>query len=512
MKKKCPLEGDVAPTRERRVGAIRAYLGTAKQLLKDAKGGRLESRDFAFTNAWTCSAMGHASPLRYVTVTDSVVIVHSPVGCISQLTQFVAPLMQPKWEFEGFGGFKPSQPANWYCSNITEEEVIFGAERKLKETIIMADQKHHPKCIWIFTSCASGIMGDDIGGVVKEVQPGVGAIIVPIHCEAFRSRLSQWGHDATAHAILKYLVRKPEKKRNNMINIGSPVMVWWTNRRYLTSLLARVGIECNYVPDYSTTENFQILSEAAASVHLCRTWSSYLFEGLEQEYGVPYILQDTEPFGIARTELWLRKLAQVVGTEEEMEKVIEEERAAVMPRVEALREQLQGLRVFISGGQMRTYHVPHILVDDFGMELVGINPYEFDDGSIPELENLLRLTGNKDFMVDVSDNQTLQMANYLRKLDVDLFLGERGTVGYIFKHSTPGMRVGCTFGEYHSLRADMDVGMQMGFKGVASYGEYLLRVVRNPSLHNKLSAHTKLPFKDSWYEQDPAVNLVKPIS
>ncbi|MBI4186810.1 MAG: hypothetical protein HY530_04810 [Chloroflexi bacterium] len=509
--KKLPLEEKVAPIRERRTGAIRAYMGTARQLLADIKSGKLKACDRAFTNTWTCSSSIMAGPIRMATVSDGVVIMHSPMGCISNLSQFLAPGLQPHEETkQDQGGYTPNQPATYYCSNLTEEEVIFGAEKKLRETIIVADKRHHPKSIWIFTSCVSGIMGDDIEGVVKETQAEVGATIVPIRCEAFQSRICQWGHDSAGHAILKYLVKKPEKKRNDMINMMASTAVWAEDRIHLAELLGKVGIQCNTVPDYAVTESFRILSEAACSVALCPTWSDYLGKGLEQEYGIPYV-RDILPLGTARTEQWLRKIAVHCGKEEEMEQLIKEERAAVMPRIEALRKQWQGMKVFVSCGITRSLHLPHMLVNDFGMELVGINPFEFDEEAIVDLENLLKLTGGKDFLVHVSDCQTLEMANYIKKLDVDLFLGHRGSVGFIFKHGVPGLRVGVAYGSRHGLRRDMDSGRQMGFSGVLSYARYLDNVIKNPSFSEKLSAHTRLPFKESWYEQDPTVNMVDPL-
>lgn len=509
--KRLPLEQKVAPIREHRAGAIRAYFGTAKQLLEEFKSGLLQPKDRACNNAWLCSSSVMAGPVRLATVSDGVIIMHSPMGCVSNLTQFLAPGMQPKTEIkQDLGGFKPNQPASWYCSNLTEEEVIFGGESKLRETLITVDRRHHPKSIWIFTSCVSGIMGDDIEGIVEETQPEVEAIIVPVRCEAFQSRLCQWGHDAAGHAIMKYLVRKPREKKKDMVNLIASTMILVPDRLYLASLLGKVGIQTNTIPDYAVTESFQVLAEAAASVGICTTWSDYLGIALEQEYGIPFI-RDIVPFGIAQTEQWLRRIAQICDKVEEMEVVIEEERARVMPKVKEYRERLQGLRFFMNCGATRTYHVPHMLIDDFGMEMVGITPFEFDETYIVPLENLLKLTGDKDFIVHVADSQTLETVNYLKKLNLDLFLGHRGPQGFVFKQGIPGLHVGAPFPECHGLRQDKNYGMQMGFDGVISYGRYLSKVVSNPSFSENLAAHTKLPYKDSWYEEDPSVNLVDPM-
>ena len=67
-----------------------------------------------------------------------------------------------------------------------------------------------------------------------------------------------------------------------------------------------------------------------------------------------------------------------------------------------------------------------MLVDDFGMELVGINAYHWDETCVEFLEELGRAVGNMDFFVHVSDAQSFEVVNYMKKMDVDLGVIHRG--------------------------------------------------------------------------------------
>ncbi len=501
------LDANAAMPKERRVGAINAWAGTAKQLVEASKSGTLKVYDRAFAQGWACALVmgGH---VQLFNVSDGVVLVHSAQGCCIRLLQRYgsSQFWYPKDKTDTAGVvFAPGQVARWYGTNLTEEDVIFGGENKLRETIKMIDRKHHPKSIFITNSCAAGIMGDDIEGVAKSIQPQVGAIIVPVRCEPVQSRICQHGHDAFGHALLKYLVREPRTKQKDLVNLLSTggEGIDWRDRVHLSQLLAKAGIRTNVAPGWCTTEQIQTLSEAAGSTALCPTFTDYLIKGLNQKYGVPYF-RDTVPFGIAETGEWLRKVAQFVGKEKEIEDVIKEEQAAVMPQVKALREQLQGTKVFLAGGQTRTLFLPMMLIQDFGMELVGVNIFHWDEPAVEDLEKLGRIVGNMDFFVHIGDNQNFETINYIKKMDVDLVLAHPGGSGTFVKLGRP--TVGRIFAEWH--RARRCAGFQMGYEGIASYGKYLLRLIKNPSFGKTLSTpvspyqESVLPYKKSWYESD----------
>lgn len=496
-----PLHENMAPAREHRVGAIRAYAGTAKQLVQDTKSGNLAVYNREFEQGWLCShALGGTG--EACTVTDAVTIVHAAAGCtVYLLHRRTIPFFNPREKVDTEGmRYIPGGAANWYGTNLTEEDVIFGSENKLRETIKMVDRIHHPRCIFITTSCSAAIIGDDIEGVVRSVQPEVNAIIVPIRCEPINSRVPQSGIDTFAHAVLKYLVREPRKRQDDMVNIitRGPQAVMWCDMLHIVQLLARVGIRANNVPGYARTEQLQMMSEAAGSATLCPTAGDYLIKGLKQKYGIPYV-RDTMPFGIDKTEEWLRKIARFVHKEKEMEELIAKERDSVMPKIKALREELQGLKVFVSAGPTRALFLPHMLVSDFGMQLVGINTYEWNETYIEDLDELGRVVGNMDFFVHVGDAQTFEMVNYMKKLDFDLALVHRGPPITLLKLGFP---VGRVWTAGHSLGKSRGDDLQVGFKGAVAYGRYILRVVKNPAFGKKLSVYAKLPYKKSWYEAD----------
>ncbi len=59
----------------------------------------------------------------------------------------------------------------------------------------------------------------------------------------------------------------------------------WQDRLEIKRLLGKVGLRVNFIPEFASVEQFEILSEAAVTAPLCPTYTDYLARGLEQEYG-----------------------------------------------------------------------------------------------------------------------------------------------------------------------------------------------------------------------------------
>jgi len=149
-----------------------------------------------------------------------------------------------------------SQPAagphfdlHWLTTNIDEKDVVYGGADKLRFAIKEAERRHSPKAIFVLASCTSGIIGEDIEGIVSEVQEEVNATIVPVHCEGIRSRIIQTAYDAFWHGVLKYLVKKDVPKQPDLVNIASMLSYTWQDRLEITRLLGKLGLRPNFIPD-----------------------------------------------------------------------------------------------------------------------------------------------------------------------------------------------------------------------------------------------------------------------
>lgn len=471
--------------KEQQIDSIKAFYGKAQEILEKGQKGELQIQDRPFQQASICVNL--TALLRLMTVRDGVVLSHAPVGCAGYMNAQPQVFQQIP---QVLG--RPDLDFHWLSTNLTENDVIFGGSQKLVEAIKLAEDRYKPKSIFVLTSCVVGIIGDDLEGIVQEIQPKVNARIVPIHCEGFRSRIWQSGYDSIWHGVLKYLVRKPSQKQKDLVNIPASISLTWVDRQEITRLLNKIGLRPNFIPELATTEQLEMLSEAAVTAPVCGTFGDYLGFGLKQEYGVPYFNYPA-PFGINNTETWLRKIAHFTGREKEVEIVIEEERTAVTPKLEALRQEFKGKKIKILdwGGQGRGLGLP-ILTHELGLEVSGVGFFEYDQ-IIPEaIEELVSTIGN--FDIHVADIQPFELEHFFLKHNPDIYTTCPFTGGH-YKRKSTAVR-------HHSFRGDFTpFSPQYGYTGTITYGNFLLRAYRHHTINKTLGTYVRRPYRAKVYEQ-----------
>ncbi len=99
---------------------------------------------------------------------DILSITHGPIGCgfYSWLTRRNQ-TRPPTASDENF---------ITYClsTDMQEQQIVFGGEKKLREAVREAYQIFKPKAIAIFSTCPVGLIGDDVHAVATEMKEELG--------------------------------------------------------------------------------------------------------------------------------------------------------------------------------------------------------------------------------------------------------------------------------------------------------------------------------------------------
>lgn len=417
---------------------------------------------------------------------DAVFIAHSPQGCVGCTSLAVDQYRVG----QAHRGVKHIKNPRIIVTNLDQKSVIFGGENKLKKAVEEAVTRYHPKLIFVFASCASGIIGDDIDAIVRELQEEYEALIIPIHCEGFKSKICASGFDAAFIAINSYILKgKKLETEKGLVNLFAPVSISYADQLEMERMLSLLGIKVNYIPFYSSLEKIKEIPKAEASTSICKVFADEFMKTLEQEYQIPYS-HTVMPIGLRNTDRWFLGIAKVVGKEEEAKKIIAKEHERILPLVEKIKERLQHKRVFICGGTGRSFAAA-ALIDDFGMELVGLETPTYDEDAQTDIEYLNGI--HKDFVVDIANMQPFEQVNLVKRIKPDVFIG---VPEWAAKLGIPTTHV-----------LDMK-RPTMGYDGLVYLGNKIADQLENPGFNKKLAAHVKLPYKDSWYEKDAFTYIV----
>ncbi len=470
--------------REIRLGSITGYQGTAEDLVEKSCCGHPGNRGRGFSQCAGCSISKAACMVSLIQ--DAAVIIHGPVGCSSCLHEFEFTYLvnaNPR------RGIKDPTTRRMYSTNLKETDTVYGGARKLAAAIREVNERTEASAIFVLSSCASAIIGDDIESVCDEAEAEIGKPVVAIFCEGFKSTVWTTGFDAGYHGIVRKLVKPPVQKRKDVINVinfwGSDVFTKW---------FEPFGVKPNLITPFSTVDGLGHASEAIATVQICPTLGSYLGAALEQEFGVPEI-KTAAPYGIIQTDRWFRELGKLLGKEDVAEEVIRQKKEEYLPKIEELRKRLKGVRAYVTAGSAHGHALLNI-VGDLGMEAAGASVFHHDpkfDSGFEAADLLSRRV--KDYgdvpNYNVCSKQEFEFVNVLNRIRPDILLARHGGITlWAAKLGIPALLV-------------EDEQANMGYEGLVNYGEKVVDALENDEFVKNLSKHAINPYTDWWMEQSP---------
>ena len=466
--------------RERRLGSVTGFCGSAKELV-DCSCGGLKDMKRGFSQSLGCNS-GQAF-CQLSMIRDAAVVNHAPVGCAGDFFGF-----NFTYRVEQTHRGLPEAYGRYFCTCIEEHDTIFGAVQKLENTVRKAYERVHPKAIFVTTSCASGIIGEDIESVLDALSEELGVPVVSAPCEGFRSRVWTTGFDAAYHAILRKIV-KPPRKKTNKVNI---VNFWGSH--IFDELLGALGYEAQYIVPLSTIEELEHISEAAATIHVCPSLSTYIAAGLEQLYGVPE-LRVPPAYGLKGTDRWVRGLGKLLDREKEVEEYIKSEHSRVEPVIEEYRKKFDGLTAFVTAGAAHGQAIVALL-SELGLKVKTAAIYHHDpiyDNGDPKSDLLaqdVELYGDVP-TYHVCNKQSFELVNQLRRAKPDLMVARHG-----------GMTIwGAKLGIPTMLVGDEQFGF--GYQGIINYARRIEDTLDAIEFVTNLSKHSSNPYTDWWLEQEP---------
>ena len=501
MGKEINLNISQVEKREQRLGTIIAWTGKASELAAQSSyekrdegcrgkgtGCRLCEIKGPFSQGSVCSEQ--MVECQAGNVRDAVLIQHSPIGCGGGQVPYNS-------IYRNGLALRHHKVENIRIinTNLQESDMVFGASKKLKQSIDDAWERFKPKAIFIGTSCATGIIGEDIESIARQKEDELGIPVVPLQCEGFRSKHWSTGFDATQHGILRKIVNKNPKKQEDLVNV---INLWGSN--IFTPMLKELNLRVNYVVDMASVSDLEQLSEAAATVGFCYTLSSYMAAALEQNFGVPEV-KAPMPYGFDGTDAWIREIGKVTHREELAEKFIEKEHKRIAPRLAELREKLKGVRGYVATGSAYAHGLVQVL-RELGVKVDGTMVFHHDpvydsgDSRQDSLGHLIKNYGDvKSF--NVSNRQQYQLYTFLKETKPDFMLiRHNGLAPLAAKLGICAAPLG-------------DEHIAIGYQGMINLGETILDILARKKFNKDLMEHVKLPYKKWWLDQDDPYILAK---
>jgi nitrogenase molybdenum-iron protein alpha chain len=302
---------------------------------------------------------------------DLLQITHGPVGCGFYAWMSRRNLARPE----------PGQ-TNYmqYCMNtdMQEDQIIFGGEKKLKQAIKEAYAIFRPKAIAILATCPVGLIGDDIHTVARQMKEDLGINVMAFSCEGYKGVSQSAGHHIANNGVFKNIIGlddrpDPAEFTLNILgeyNIGGDA---WE----IDALLRKCGM--HLVATLSGDVSYDQVKKAHTvqlNGVMCHRSINYIADMMEKKFGIPWIKVNF--LGAEATKKTLRKIAKFFESKtlaDRVEEVIAQEMLALKPVQDEIRARCQGKKAALFVGGSRAHHYQD-LFRDIGMETISAG-YEF---------------------------------------------------------------------------------------------------------------------------------------
>jgi nitrogenase molybdenum-cofactor synthesis protein NifE len=391
-------------------------------------------------------------------ITDVAHLVHGPIACEGN-----------SWDNRGARSSGPSLYRTGFTTDIGENDVIFGGEKRLYRSIREIIDKYDPPAVFVYQTCVPAMTGDDIAAVCKAAAAKFGKPVIPVTAPGFVGP-KNLGNKLAGEALLDHVIgtQEPEHTTPYDINIIGEYNLageLWQVKPLLDELGVRI-LAC--ISGDAKYHEVASSHRARAAMMVCSKAMINVARKMEERYGIPYF--EGSFYGIGDMSDSLREIARLLvqrGADAELmervEAVIAREEARAWARIAPYREQLLGKRVLLITGGVKSWSVVAAL-QEAGLEIVGTSVKK---STREDKEKIKELMGQDAHMID--DMTPREMYKMLKDARADIMLSGGRSQFIALKAKMPWLDINQ---ERHHAYA--------GYEGMVELVQEIAKALHNP--------------------------------
>ncbi|MEH1832116.1 MAG: nitrogenase iron-molybdenum cofactor biosynthesis protein NifE [Nostoc sp.] len=348
--------------------------------------------------------------ITLVPITDAAHVVHGPSGCAASIWGSYSSLSSSSMLYK-----------IRFSSDIDENDIIFGGAKKLYKGILELQRRYKPAAVFVYSTCITALIGDDIEGVCKDATEKTGIPTIPVHCPGFIGN-QNLGNRVAGEAMLSSVIGTAEPNTStpydiNLIGEYNIAGAIWNVLPLLEKLgirvLAKITGDAVYKEVcYAHRAKLNVLLSSKALINMAKS--------MEKQYGIPYIEESI--YGVEQINQCLRNIAAKLGhpdLQERTEKLIAEETAALKEKLALYITRLQGKRVILSIGSFKSWLII-FTAKKLGMEVIGISTKNNTEEDRIRVKTLLGQDG-----IILEQNSPQEIIQIINENQADMLIADK---------------------------------------------------------------------------------------
>ncbi|HOT13185.1 MAG TPA: nitrogenase iron-molybdenum cofactor biosynthesis protein NifE [Bacteroidales bacterium] len=341
-------------------------------------------------------------------IADALHVVHGPIGCASYT-----------WDIRGALSSGPQLHRLSFSTDLREEQVIFGGEKKLYAALTTLIDKHKPAAAFVYSTCIVGVIGDDIEAVCKKVSAEKGITVLPVHAEGFNGTKKD-GYRVACEALSKLIGTSEQRNKvpfsiNILGDFNLAGELWMLAEYY-----RKIGINIiAQVTGDGRVEDIRRANTACLNVVQCSGSMTWLAKDMKEKYGIPYIR--VSYFGIEDMSNALYEVARFFDDESKMDAaklLVATELKKLLPALKEYKEKLTGQKaaIYVGGAFKAISLVKALRLIGVQTVVIGSQTGNKDD------YNLIKDICDEGTII-VDDSNPIELQHFIREKNATIFIG-----------------------------------------------------------------------------------------
>jgi nitrogenase molybdenum-cofactor synthesis protein NifE len=385
--------------------------GCDKNQAKDAKSRKKGCTQQLAPGAAAGGCAFDGAKIALQPIADVAHLVHGPIACEGN-----------SWDNRHSASSGSQIYRTGFTTDINEFDVIYGGEKRLFKSVREIIEKYDPPAVFVYQTCVTALIGDDIEAVCKRASERFGKPVIPVNAPGFAGS-KNLGNKLGGEALLDYVIgtREPDYLTPYDINIiGEYNLVGelWQSKPLFDALGIRV-LAC--ITGDGRYNDIASAHRAKVNMMVCSKAMINIATRMEQRYGIPYF--EGSFYGISDMSSTLRQISRLLvqqGADAELlertERLIAVEEARAWSRIAGYRERLAGKRVLLITGGVKSWSVVSALQEG-GMVVVGTSTKK---STKLDKEKIEAIMGDDAHMID--DMTPREMYKMLKDAQADIML------------------------------------------------------------------------------------------
>jgi len=269
-------------------------------------------------------------------ITDVAHLVHGPIACAGN-----------SWDNRGARSSGSQLFRRGLTTDIMENDVIYGGEKKLKAAILEIAQRHSPKAIFVYATCVSSLIGDDVNKTCEEAQKELTIPVIPVNCPGFLGD-KNIGNRIAGEVLFERVIGSGDVSSEKIplsINLIGEYNIAGDIWGIIPDLKA-LGITLQTaITGDAKFDDLRSAHRACLNVLICSKSLTNLVRKMEIHYGIPFI--EGSFYGIHDTSETLVKIATALGDADLLARTL----VYVKKREEETRKTIAGYKKVLEGRQ-----------------------------------------------------------------------------------------------------------------------------------------------------------------